>query len=543
MIPLLTTGSACSVVGGDEIAMGVARLTVRNVGAMTTLVNQDATCGFQSPAVLAAAVKEGEVGSPGRVTWTVEGCTIQVPDEMTLSTDCNGRSTMVRGTVTISATRTVEGILTGKLDAPVVPSSSTAATVTIRNAAFSGFSVRVSDSPNSMAMQRGSISAVVAPRLAVGASTGACAISTPNVAFSSIRYGPSTVELTTERGQILAEVTSSDLRATNGVRDEGDNTIAGRMNLAARFAMEPPVPARDVTIPTGDDGKLDPEYDAARFKASYACTADLATPESYQCADLTPRIVDGAARLTVKTFGTLASVLNVNHECGFFSDAVLNAAQVTGAVGSEGTAVLTLDNCHLEFRAGTTVNTDCLDVETQLTGVVVANGTKTIRGRVTGNPQAPIIPTTDEPADFDLTLELENLLVGTSASPNALRVRSGTLTGRMHPRTARSDATGECTITTPMARFQDLTWAQASLAVTGASGTFNVEVASSTLQAVNGTWSGDANALSGSVDTGSATLTVPSDGMGLDPAFSQDAFDEAWQCAQDLALPVSHQCG
>jgi hypothetical protein len=94
-----------------------------------------------------------------------------------------------------------------------------------------------------------------------------------------------------------------------------------------------------------------------------------------------------------------------------------------------------------------------------------------------------------------------------------------------------------------MAHMTDLTWSSAELQVTSSSGTFNLSVSGSDLDATNGTFSdSDSNKISGTLTVASTSHTIPSDGAGLDPEFDQAGFDASWQCAADLTLPVSHAC-
>jgi hypothetical protein len=49
----------CAQCAPDRVAVGVGQLTVRNVGAMATILNNDDECGFASAGVLAGAEASG----------------------------------------------------------------------------------------------------------------------------------------------------------------------------------------------------------------------------------------------------------------------------------------------------------------------------------------------------------------------------------------------------------------------------------------------------------------------------------------------------
>ena len=71
----------------------------------------------------------------------------------------------------------------------------------------------------------------VSPRLAVATSSGACAIATPNVTFSEVAYGASTVHVTTPDNDFDAEVAGSAIAAQNGVNGDDENSISGTITV------------------------------------------------------------------------------------------------------------------------------------------------------------------------------------------------------------------------------------------------------------------------------------------------------------------------
>ncbi len=535
---------SCGVVLHDRVAMGTARLTVRNVGAITTLINANTTCGFLAPAVLRAPELSAAVGSPGTITWRTQDCVLDLgSDGVDVSTSCTGRVTRAQGRLTITAHKSVTGILTGDAETPVIPASPDAAEIVLEKVVFESFKVTVSDNENALTMEEGELSATVKPRLATSATSGACGISSPHVAFESVIYGASKLLVHGTTPDLHVDVKASNLRAQNGARDGVENHLAGDITLATRFVVEPGYPGRATTIPVnGEDATLDPDYSPAAFLESWACTPDLLTPVSFTCADLTQRLADGAARLTVKLFGTLASHLNSQEACGFFNHEVLQDAVITGNTGEPGRALMDITNCALSFRTDTRVSTDCLGVDTTLTGNVTATGEKTLDGVLTGNPQTPALPQTDHPAQLDLTLTFDNLSLGITGSDNGITVRRGTLRGRLQPRTARATSSGVCSVTSPISRFSMLAWEDAVLGIKSANGTVDLHVNGSMLSAVNGAWDTEQNTLTGTVTVNGVALTVPSDGLGLDPMYDAARFLGGWECAADLELPVDFSC-
>ncbi|HEY8211639.1 MAG TPA: hypothetical protein VIG99_29355, partial [Myxococcaceae bacterium] len=261
---LLAVMTGCAQCAPDRVADGVSKLTIRNLGAMVSLLNANTTCGFASPSVLANPTATGTVGSTGTLTFTVTNCTIDLGTAASaVSQDCSGNATTGTGKFTISATRTVSGILTGNPASPIVPASADAVTVAISNATFENFEVTSSASDSRLNMKSGSISGTLRPRLAVSASTGACAIATPNVTFTGVTYTDAVVHVTTPDNSFDADVRTSNLSAQNGKNGTSENSVGGTMTV---FGSQQTVA-----------NSLDPDYAASAFTANYACTPDLAT--------------------------------------------------------------------------------------------------------------------------------------------------------------------------------------------------------------------------------------------------------------------------
>lgn len=519
----------CAQCAPDRVAVGVGQLTVRNVGAIATILNNDDECGFASAGVLAGAEASGAIGSEGKLTFTVTDCEIDLGDDSLVSEDCTGGKTTASGKITVSATRVIGGVLTGDDEVPIVPGGPDAVTITLTKATFDNFEVKSSTSDSFLKMISGSLRAELKPRLAVSATSGACAIATPNVTFSGIAYDTALLHVESPDNSFDVDVADSSLSAQNGKNGGDENTLTGDITVFGSAQ------ALDID--------LDPEFDADKFAENYACTDDIAAPESFECIDLTPRLADGAARLTAKMLGTVAGLVDANTTCGFSADAVLGAGVVTGNVGGSGTLTLTSTACVISFANLTELTADCNDDSTTVSGSVTVTGTKTVSGRVTGNPASPIVPVTDQPAAIALSIVVDDFRVGSTADDNALTARTGTLAGTVSPKVFIGSDTGVCSVSSPNAGFDDVTWTTADLLVTSASGSFEIEVDSAAIEAANGTSGSGTNELSGTFTISGDAFTVPSDGAGLNPTFSQATLDASWQCDPDLQLPASDACG
>src|SRR5262245_10996476 len=91
---LLSRGCpACEQCAPELVGAGVSRLTVRNLGAVANIINEDQACGFASPEVLESFTTNGTTGSMGSATWTVTNCEIDLTERPYNETDCSGIAT------------------------------------------------------------------------------------------------------------------------------------------------------------------------------------------------------------------------------------------------------------------------------------------------------------------------------------------------------------------------------------------------------------------------------------------------------------------
>lgn len=513
--------AACERCAPGRVGEGVARLTIRNTGAITELINDDTRCGFESAAVKDAVMLTG-AGSNGTGTWSVDQCTIDL-SEPRVTTDCNGVTTTMRGKLIVSGKRTIHGTLTGDNANAVIPDGPDAVTIELTQVEFENFVVEVSDSDANLTMISGSISATLKPRLAVASDTGICSIASKNVTFEDVSYGSSKVHVIGDGRSFDVDVNASSLHAVSN-----ENLLSGSITVwESKEDVKP------------EDG-LNPDYDAAMFDSAWACTEGLKTPVTFDCSGgVAPRLAQGAARLSIRNFGTFADRLDKDTACGFASAKVLDAATFDVPAGSVGSATFTVENCTLDFGTGTVVATDCEGNQTIVSGKATVSGTKTLRGRVTGDRVEPVVPMSDEPADVSLTLSnFDQFQVEEDGT--ALTWISGSAHGTIHPRVAADSAKkGACAFETPIARFDFSYDSPAQVKLRSSSGSFTATIDTAHLTALNGNWNAEQNLLSGNITFNGETFAA--DNEGLDPEYDQAAFDRSWQCGS-LEQPVRFDC-
>lgn len=526
---LALNSAACERCAPGLVGEGVAKLTIRNSGAILELINADDRCGFESAAARASVVVEGAPGTEGTATWTVEECDIELVEPV-VKADCRGVETSMQGLLRVSARRVVAGVVSGDPANPVVPIGPDAVTIHVDEAKFIDFRVESSTDENVLTMLTGQVRFEAKPRLARSRSSGVCMVPTPNILIRDIEYLGARLRVQTGSRDFMVPVPSSKLWAVNGSHGGTTNDIGGKLTVW------------NVDVDVDPSDGLDPEYEPLAFEAGYACADDLVNPVSFDCAGLGEKLSQGAGRLTVQSFGTMVDLLDKDERCGFRSPAVLAATHLEGEVGGLGAAEQKVESCTLEVPPGTVARTDCTGATTEVSGRVTVSATKRIEGRLTGDPLEPAVPMKDGPARIDVHLAvLDGFRV--ASGPNALTQVSGTLSGSLFPRVAKDASRGACSVETGIARFENLRYTDAALIVESPSGRFETTVPESDLRAVNGRWGGDENLLRGHITVGADRFDLPSDPAddGLDPEYDPAAFDAKWQCG-DVTLPPSFDC-
>jgi hypothetical protein len=517
---------------GPVLAQGAARLTIRNLGAISYITEKNTTCGFSSNAVLSNAQLSAPVGEQGEARFRVEGCKIDLAPGTVIKESCTGQKTVVSGSFTITANKTMNGRLTGNLTQPVVPMTDSPVQFEIERVELSSF--RVEEDGTGMTQVGGTLAARIQPRTAMDRELGACGFETPIARFSDVAYTtPAEVAITAPQGTFRTILEASALTAVNGAWNGETNVLDGTITIGGETFTLPTNPA--------DDG-LNPEFDQVAFDRSFMCsTIDLENP--FECRFGAP-LAQGAAQLSAMTLGTIANVIEADTACGFSSDAVLDSVQIQGELGNPGgSAIFTIATpCRLELAAPTVLREDCNGKKTMGTGAVLVTGTKTLAGYVSGDRLQPIVPTSRDPAEISLSLTFESFAIWTEPGENRLDAHAGTLSGSVRPRTAIDTVTGACSIPTAVVLFDKMTWAEGDLTVTSAGRAFNVDVTASNLVAVNGNRDGTENALMGSITVDGEEYSIPiREGLGLDPEYDAQVFLDSFLCTPNLVLPAGDE--
>jgi hypothetical protein len=535
LVATAVTASSCAGcierLAPQEVAAGVARMTVRNAGYYAKLALNDTRCGFASPTVKRAAVVMGQPGSPGAVITTIKDCVIEMP-RTELAADCVGDVPIVEGKLTVSGRQHIVGTVTGDSQTPVIPDGADSVRLEL-TVVPQGFTIKKSRSVSWLTNVSGTLNFVLAPRIALSRSLGVCAVQTLDGTFSQLTYTDAQVVVTQGDRTFPVDVPAANLVAQTGKWQSQENSFSGTVTVWDT----------SVTLPLpGDPEGLDPDYTPQAYFESVACDPDLVLPVSYACPSLKERLAHGVARLSVKQLGAMASLVQADTRCGFSSPQVLNNAVLRGSVGGPGSATFTLSApCTFSYPTKTVISTDCTGLEAFAQGTVSISGTMTLTGVLTGDVVQPVAPDTRDPAVLALSATFSDLTLSDSRGGQALRTKHGTLSGTVRPQVALDTRSDICSNTTSIASMTEVSWRDAMLGVNVDGFDFDVDVSQAALTAQSGSTETASNSLTGTVVSDGQPITIPPGGVPpvLDPTYDEQAFVAGFSCAAGFRLASS----
>jgi hypothetical protein len=522
----------------EQLVQGVSKLTVKELGALASLVNADTRCGFSSPQVLASAVTRGNAGSAGSVVFTLPApCVFAFPMRSALGTDCTGKTQFAEGTVTITGTQTLTGVLTGDTRQPVAPDARDPAELSLV-AKFANF--RLSDSVGGQALltKQGTLTGVVRPRVALDRTTGICSNTTSIAEFPSIAWQDAALGVTVSGFDFQVDVSQASLQAQSGTNGTRSNFLSGTVISDGQPIAVPPRGASPV---------LDPTFDEAAFTASFACAPGFALASTDADCSLDRALATNAARLTVQAAGAVASMIQNDSQCGFSALGVKTSpTTVVGNNGQQGSIQWDLQGCQLGATGTFSRGKDCAGNESFVTGKVTVAARRVVTGL--RNTAYVIFDSIVPNAPNSLTITLRDvqlnefsawtLPVGETEPVAELVIHHGTLSGVVTPVLGeRRSKPGVFDIGTPVARFEQLQLQNATATLSVGGKRFELNLPALSVNALNGTVQGLSNALSGQVvlRTDSLVSLAPT---ALDPSFTQATFDQSYACTPDLKATV-----
>lgn len=273
----------------------------------------------------------------------------------------------------------------------------------------------------------------------------------------------------------------------------------------------------------------------------------VALPLATGCARMFPeKVADGVAQLTVRDVAGVLLVVNDDEDCGFASSDVVGSPAVSGALGETGTATWTVTDCTIDLGPEPVeISRDCNDVGTYASGAFTITARQVVTGRITGDPDTPVIPETPDAATFLLDdVRFADFVVTKDGSEDSLRVLEGGLEVSITPMLAVDAESGACSVVTPHISFDDITWSPSTVEVTSGKRVFQVPIADGVLSATNGTVGEHENRVEGLLTVWRKPVQVALSGPedGLDPDYDPQVLEDSYTCNEDLAQPVGFSC-
>ena len=524
-----------------RLAQGVAQLTVSTYGNVAKIVDKNTNCGFKSPAVIAARQSTGPLGQDGgSIRYAVDNCRIDFDGPTLIATDCNGKETYAEGTVWVTGSKTVSGIITGDPDTPVIPTTRDPGIVSL-SLVFENFAISTSTSDSKLLVRAGAMSGTNRTRTALDEASGACSIPTANTAFENLRWEGADVTLFSGPKQFNLPLQDSALQAQNGVKDDRENFLAGEVVIDG------------VTygIPVEGEPVLDPAYDPEVFQDSIACLGPIVEAGACRRA-FTTTLAAGAARLMIQTAGTIASQVNADDGCGFETLLVqVDPSLVVGEAGEMGSMTWEIEQCQLGDGSTFVYAENCAGGKTWVEGTATVDAKRTVFGERFDkfNVLDLIVVDAIAPKDREsVIIELVDvkldeyaaysIAAGASAPAGRLKIHTGTLSARVMPITGENtEDYGTFDIPTPVAILTDVVFENVSATLTSGARTFELSIDDVRLSAINGAYAGQANTVSGTLTVNGEAIAL--DPMPLDPAYDQADFDATYlPCTPNLVEAV-----
>lgn len=238
------------------------------------------------------------------------------------------------------------------------------------------------------------------------------------------------------------------------------------------------------------------------------------------------KVSDGVARLSAQHLSMIVSELNPK----FDESEPTIVPSTDPAQYGKGTVTWKLSDVDIDHPNETAVHTDCNGEQGLWQGrVSVLKASKSMYGRLTGNPTKPVIP---EPGTLKVKVHANahNLSIRFPSKDGSLRISNGEIKFVAWPRLAQND-TGMRLAPTPNTRFEDVKLSGVSGVLTSQNVDVPVVVSDSNLHfQVGAGEQGEENVVRGKLTLGGHSREVPRDGQGLDPNYDAQQFVNSYAC-------------
>lgn len=534
----------------QEVANGIARLSVNNMGNLLRALNHESVyqleatdkrleCNFRSLDVTDRTTIFNDSAGLGRVQrgfdecvydFGADGLQIEIPSL------CGKETATLYGKVIVSGHRTIHGILTGNSQIPAIPSGDDGIQFHFSKVQFFNFRVESSAIDKAMTITSGSAAFDVTVHLAKSQEKRFCKIPLPNLTLSNIQYSPGAggaetiVQLPGVFGVFSASIDRSLFSAQVGIHQGQANHLTGEITLWGKRVKVP-----------GNDPGLNPSFSINAYHESLSCTPDLVTPVEDGCP-FEPDYAGDVSRLTVRSLGNLLAAAaskkndHARPECRLGS---LDhpPTEEFPLDDNQAEIVWKFNDCEYEFK-----NHPGAD-KSYLNGKVRLSGERRIKGfHLRGNQKNPVIPGKGGVHFSFSHVEFDQYRVHTDDSPATLTIAKGEASFDAHIHLAKSKSLNVCSAFLLNPTFKNIRYKASSDLVIGTQfGDFHVNVEDSLINAQVSRHNGIENSLEGHISILGKQVTLPANSK-LDPSYKESDFDTLLAKTEDLLMPLDHEC-
>ena|GEM_PF-6194097 len=534
----------------EEVANGIARLSVNNMGNLLRALNHESTytleatdkrteCNFLSRDVTEKTTIFNDSKGQGRVQSNFDECVYDFGTsglKINIPSLCGHETATVYGKVVVSGHRIISGILTGNSREPVIPSGNDGIQFHFSKVQFTNFRVVSSTIDKAMTITSGSAAFDVAVHLAKSQEKGFCEIPLPNLTVSNIQYSPGAgasetiVQVPGPFGVFSASIDRSLFSAQVGIHQGLANHLEGEITVWGKRVKVP-----------GNDPGLNPSFSVNAYHESLTCTPDLAIPVEEGCP-FEPDFAGWVSRLTVRNFGNiLAAVTSANNqhvrpECRLGS-LDQPPTEEFPLDGNQAEIVWKFNDCEFEFKDHPGAD------KTSLNGKVRLSGERRVKGfHLKGNQKNPVIPGKGGVHFSFSHVEFDNYGARADDSPATLTMVNGAASFDAHIHFAKSKSLNVCSIYLINPTLNNIKYTKSSDLVIGTQlGDFHLTVQDSLINAQVNRHNGVENSLAGYITIfGKPVSILPN--YKLDPWYKESDFDTLLAQTKDLMMPLDHEC-
>ena|GEM_PF-4926162 len=231
-------------------------------------------------------------------------------------------------------------------------------------------------------------------------------------------------------------------------------------------------------------------------------------------------------------------------ECGFEANDVRSSYTVSGEVGKLGRVQYEIKNCALDYTEQPFLSEDCAGRSRGMKGKARVSATIIVRGEITGNANAPIIPRSERAIDIIVHDAAVNELSFTSSDDSSeIILREGSVEFQAGLYSVIDDESGLCELTSGDLFIEGLNLKKLGGEIRSEEGDSYIYISNSQLSAQIGRGMRGENFYEGYFEVFDERFEfTKSESNKLDPDYERKKFEESFVCRENYRLPLDSTC-